>query len=302
MTILETELCGIKMNNPTMLAAGILGSTAASLNWAARSGAGAVVTKSFGMNPNKGYANPTTVEVTGGVINAIGLSNPGVDNFKMELEKLDGSVPSVASIYGANQEEFSKIAAEISGLVDAVELNVSCPHAMGGCGSAIGQDSDLTGKIVKSVKNSVDVPIFVKLTPNVTDIVEIAVEAAKSGADALTMINSLGPGMRIDIDTGKPILKNLFGGLSGPAIKPVAVRCVYDVYSEVDIPIIGVGGIRDHEDVLEFLYAGASAVQIGTSIMYEGMDIFSKITNGLEGFMKRNGYETIAEMVGIAHQ
>lgn len=285
-----------------MLAAGILGSTAASLNWAARSGAGAVVTKSFGMNPNKGYANPTTVEVTGGVINAIGLSNPGVDNFKMELEKLDGSVPSVASIYGANQEEFSKIAAEISGLVDAVELNVSCPHAMGGCGSAIGQDSDLTGKIVKSVKNSVDVPIFVKLTPNVTDIVEIAVEAAKSGADALTMINSLGPGMRIDIDTGKPILKNLFGGLSGPAIKPVAVRCVYDVYSEVDIPIIGVGGIRDHEDVLEFLYAGASAVQIGTSIMYEGMDIFSKITNGLEGFMKRNGYETIAEMVGIAHQ
>lgn len=302
MTILEIELCGIKMNNPTMLAAGILGSTAASLNWAGRSGAGAVVTKSFGMYPNKGYANPTTVEVTGGVINAIGLSNPGVDNFKIELEKLDGSVPAIASIYGANQEEFSEIAAKVDGLVDALELNVSCPHAMGGCGSAIGQDPDLTAKIVKSVKKSVDLPIFVKLTPNVTDIVEIAVEAANAGADALTMINSLGPGMRIDIDTGKPILNNRFGGLSGPAIKPVAIRCVYDVYSSVDIPVIGVGGIRNHEDVLEFLYAGASAVQIGTSIMYDGIDIFSKITMGLDGFMKREGYESIGEMVGIAHE
>lgn len=302
MTILEIELCGIKMNNPTMLAAGILGSTAASLNWAARSGAGAVVTKSFGLQPNKGYANPTTVEVTGGVINAIGLSNPGVDNFKLELEKLNRIVPSIASIYGSNEEEFSEISSNIQGLVDAVELNVSCPHAMGGCGSAIGQDPELTTAVVESVKKSIDIPVFVKLTPNVTDIVEIASEATAAGADAITMINSLGPGMRIDIQTGKPILNNRFGGLSGPAIKPVAVRCVYDVYSAVDIPIVGVGGIRNFEDVLEFIYAGASAVQIGTSIMYEGMDIFSNITNGLDRFMKEEGYETIDQMVGIAHR
>jgi dihydroorotate dehydrogenase (NAD+) catalytic subunit len=301
-TILEIELCGIKMKNPTMLAAGILGSTAASLNWVARSGAGAVVTKSFGLNPNKGYANPTTVEVTGGVINAIGLSNPGVENFKFELEKLDKSVPAIASIYGANPEEFSQIATSVEGLADALELNVSCPHAMGGCGAAIGQDPKLTEEIVRSVKKSVKIPVFVKLTPNVTEIVEIANHAEDAGADALTMINSLGPGMRIDIETGTPILKNRFGGLSGPAIKPIAIRCVYDVFDSVDIPIIGVGGIRDYMDVLEFLYAGASCIQIGTSIMYEGVDIFERILNGLERFMDENGYGSVDEVVGIAHR
>jgi dihydroorotate dehydrogenase (NAD+) catalytic subunit len=284
-----------------MLAAGILGSTASSLNWASRSGAGAVVTKSFGMNPNKGYANPTTVEVTGGIINAIGLSNPGVDNFKLELEKLDKSVPAIASLYGADQYEFSEIASKVENLVDAVELNVSCPHAMGGCGSAIGQDPNLTADIVRTVKKSVKIPVFAKLTPNVTDIVEIAQYAEDAGADALTMINSVGPGMKIDIETGIPILKNRFGGLSGPAIKPIAVRCVFDVFESVDIPIIGVGGVRNSNDVLEFLYAGARCVQIGTSIMYEGMDIFTKINKGLKIFMDEKGYGSVDEMIGIAH-
>jgi dihydroorotate dehydrogenase (NAD+) catalytic subunit len=285
-----------------MLAAGILGSTASSLNWAGRSGAGAVVTKSFGLNPNKGYANPTTVEVTGGVINAIGLSNPGVENFKNELEMLNKSVPAIASIYGANPEEFSEIATRVENLVDALELNVSCPHAMGGCGSAIGQDPELTGEIVRSVKKSVKIPVFVKLTPNVTDIVEIARYAEDAGADALTMINSLGPGMRIDIETGNPILNNKFGGLSGPAVKPIAIKCIFEVFDSVKIPLIGVGGIRNYEDVIEFLYAGASCVQIGTSIMYDGMDIFGKILTGLERFMNDKGYGSVNEMVGIAHK
>ena len=290
------------MKNPTMLAAGILGSTASSLNWAGRSGAGAVVTKSFGLEPNKGYSNPTTVEVTGGVINAIGLSNPGVENFKIELKKLSKSTPAIASIYGANPEEFSEIAARVEGLIDGIELNVSCPHAMGGCGSSIGQDPDLTAEIVRSVKRNVKIPVFVKLTPNVTDIIEIAQHAEDAGADALTMINSLGPGMRIDVDTGIPILKNTFGGLSGPAIKPIAIRCVFDVFEKVKIPLIGVGGIRDYKDVLEFLYAGATCVQIGTSVMYDGMDIFGNITNGLERFMDEMGYGSVNEMIGIAHK
>jgi dihydroorotate dehydrogenase (NAD+) catalytic subunit len=290
------------MKNPTMLAAGILGSTASSLNWAARGGAGAVVTKSFGLKPNKGYANPTTVEVTGGVINAIGLSNPGVENFKGELQRLDRSVPAIASLYGANPEEFSEIATRVEDLVDAVELNVSCPHAMGGCGSAIGQDPDLTAEIVRSVKKSVNIPVFVKLTPNVTDIIEIARHAEDAGADALTMINSLGPGMRIDIETGNPILNNKFGGLSGPAVKPIAIRCIFEVFDSVEIPLIGVGGIRNYDDVIEFLYAGATCVQIGTSIMYEGMDIFKNIVTGLERFMNDKGYGSVNEMVGIAHK
>lgn len=299
--MLKIELCNIKMRNPTMLAAGVLGSTASSLNWAARSGAGAVVTKSFGLTPNRGYSNPTTVEVTGGVINAIGLSNPGVENIKEELKKLSGSVPAVASIYGATPHEFSVIADKIDGMVDAIELNVSCPHAMGGCGAAIGQDPQLTSEIVEAVKKSVKCPVFVKLTPNVTDIVEIALVAEKAGCDALTMINSLGPGMKIDVETAKPILSNKFGGMSGPAIKPVALRCVFDVYDAVNIPIVGVGGITNYEDVVEFLYAGAAAVQVGTGVMYHGPGIFTDLCRGLERFMIGRGYESVEEMVGLAH-
>lgn len=299
--MLEIELCNIKMKNPTMLAAGVLGSTAASLNWAARSGAGAVVTKSFGLMPNRGYSNPTTVEVTGGIINAIGLSNPGVENVEEELKKLNGSVPAVASIYGANPREFSVIADRIDGMVDAVELNVSCPHAMGGCGAAIGQNPQLTADIVRAVKEKVRCPVFVKLTPNVTDIIEIAAAAEDAGCDALTMINSLGPGMKIDVETARPILSNRFGGMSGPAIKPIALRCVFDVYEAVDIPIIGVGGVTNHEDVLEFLYAGARAVQVGTGVMYHGLDIFTDICTGLEKFMVDKGYKSVEEMVGLAH-
>lgn len=299
--MLETEFCNIKMKNPTMLAAGVLGSTAASLNWAARSGAGAVVTKSFGKEPNKGYVNPTTVEVTGGIINAIGLSNPGVENFRGELEKLDGRVPGIASIYGATPQDFADIALQIQDTVDAVELNVSCPHAMGGCGAAIGQDPNLTSEIVKSVKKAVEIPVIVKLTPNVTDIIEIAVSAEAAGCDALTLINSIGPGMKIDLETGKPILSNRFGGMSGPAVKPIALRCVFDVYEAVEVPIIGVGGVRDYRDVVEFLYAGARAVQVGTAVMYDGLDVFNKINKGLEKFMVQRGYRSIGEMIGRSH-
>lgn len=300
--MLEVNLCNIKMKNPTMLAAGILGSTASSLNWVSRSGAGAVVTKSFGIQPNKGYKNPTTVEVTGGVINAIGLSNPGVDTFTNELEKIEKSFPTIASIYGSSSNEFSQIASKIKNLVDAVELNVSCPHAQKGCGASIGEDPQFTGEIVKAVKKAVDIPVIVKLTPNVTDIVEIALSAEKAGCDALTLINSVGPGMKIDIETANPILSNKFGGLSGPAIKPIALRCVYDVYDAVEIPIIGVGGIADYKDAIEFIYAGAKCVQIGTAIMYKGPQIFKEINDGIKKFMTKKEYKSIDEMVGITHK
>ncbi|CDG65834.1 MAG: dihydroorotate dehydrogenase catalytic subunit [Methanobacterium sp.] len=300
--MLEVEICRMKMKNPTVLAAGVLGSNASSLNWAARSGAGAVITKSFGTEPNKGYPNPTTVEVEGGIINAIGLSNPGVETFKEELEKLEGQVPQIASIYGSTPQEFSEIASKVENLVDALELNISCPHALKGCGASIGQDPDLTYNFVKSVKKTVKIPVIAKLTPNVTDIVEIAQAAERAGADALTLINSLGPGMRIDLETAHPILSNGFGGMSGPAIKPVALRCVYQVYQNVDIPLMGVGGITNYQDVVEFLYAGASCVQIGTAVMYQGLEVFSEINQGLLKFMKEKNYQTVEEMVGLAHQ
>lgn len=301
--MLKTKLCGITLKNPLMLAAGVLGSHASSLNWVLNSGAGAVVSKSFSKEPNEGYKNPTTVAVEGGIINAIGLSSPGVDAFIEELESVNRiKGKSIASIYGATPEEFSYVAGKIENLVDMIELNVSCPHAMEGYGASIGQNPDLTREFVKVVKDTVDIPVLAKLTPNVTNISEIAVAAEEGGADGLTLINSLGPGMKIDIVTGHPILKNKFGGMSGPAIKPIAVRCVYDAYEATDIPIVGVGGIRNYADVVEFLYAGASAVQIGTSIMYEGPEIFGRISQDLEDFLENSRFNSIDDMVGFAHK
>ena len=285
-----------------MLAAGVMGSNASSMNWILKSGAAGVVSKSFSLEPNPGYANPTTVGVECGIINAIGLSNPGAENFKEELKRIDrkGNV-SIASIYGATPEEFSKLVLKIEDYVDMIELNISCPHAMEGYGASIGQDANLTHKIVSAAKDSANKPVIAKLTPNVTDIVEIAVAAQDAGADALTLINSLGPGMKINIDVARPVLSNKFGGMSGKAIKPIALRNVYTVYDNVDIPIIGVGGISNFEDVVEFLFAGARAVQIGTSIMDEGVEVFGKINKDLEEFMNKKGYESIDEMIGLAH-
>ncbi|MFQ9110344.1 MAG: dihydroorotate dehydrogenase [Methanobrevibacter smithii] len=300
--MLRTNVCGVEFRNPLMLAAGVMGSNASSMNWILKSGAAGVVSKSFSLEPNPGYANPTTVGVECGIINAIGLSNPGAENFKEELKRIDrkGNV-SIASIYGATPEEFSKLVLKIEDYVDMIELNISCPHAMEGYGASIGQDANLTHKIVSAAKDSANKPVIAKLTPNVTDIVEIAVAAQDAGADALTLINSLGPGMKINIDVARPVLSNKFGGMSGKAIKPIALRNVYTVYDNVDIPIIGVGGISNFEDVVEFLFAGARAVQIGTSIMDEGVEVFGKINKDLEEFMNKKGYESIDEMIGLAH-
>lgn len=311
--MLSTELCGIKLENPLLLAAGILGTTAASMNRVLDSGAAGIVTKSFSKYPNSGYKNPTIAEVESGIINAIGLSSPGFELFEEELSLInrrtikntnDGNEThkiAIASIYGSTPDEFVFVSSKVESLVDMIELNISCPHAMAGYGSAIGQCPDNTFEVVNAVKNNVSVPILTKLTPNVTDIKEIALSAQKAGSDGITVINSLGPGMKIDVDAGVPLLKNKFGGLSGPAIKPIAIKHVYELYDVLDIPIVGVGGIKTYEDVVEFLYAGSTAIQIGTSIIYEGLKIFSRINCDLIGFMKEKDFKTIDEMVGYAH-
>lgn len=301
--MLKTDVCGVKLQNPLMLAAGILGSNASSINMVLDAGAAGVVSKSFSKNPNQGYKNPTTVGVDCGIINAIGLSNSGVDNFLEELKKVktDKNQALIASIYGSTPEEFSYLVEKIQEYVDMIELNISCPHAMEGCGAAIGQDVNLSHKIVSASVDVSKVPIIAKLTPNVTDIVEIAKSCEDAGAKGLTLINSLGPGMVINIDVAKPVLSNKFGGMSGGAVKPIAIRDVFIVYDAVNIPIIGVGGISNYRDVVEFIYAGASAVQIGTSIMNEGINVFSDINNDLTKFMKEKGFKSIKEMIGLAH-
>lgn len=300
--MLKTNICGVEFRNPLMLAAGIMGSNASSMNWILKSGAGGVVSKSFSLNPHPGYVNPTTVAVDGGIINAIGLSNPGVKNFKEELAKIErNNNVVIASIYGATPDEFSELVSEVQDLVDMIELNISCPHAMDGYGASIGQSCDLSHTIVSASKDASDVPIIAKLTPNVTDITEIAKTCEDAGADCLSLINTLGPGMKINIDIAKPVLSNKFGGMSGKAIKPIAIRNVYSVYEAVDIPLIGVGGVYTFADVVEFIFAGARAVQIGTAIMDEGVEVFAKINQDLEKFMAEKGYSSIDEMVGIAH-
>lgn len=304
--MLENEILGMKVSNPLFLAAGILGTTASSMKMVAKAGAGGIVTKSFSIEPNDGYENPTIVKIEGGVINSVGLASPGVEAKKEELKELEEirpQTPVIASIYGDSEDVFIDVAQRTKDYVDAFELNVSCPHAKCGFGSNIGEDPELTHNIVSSVKDAIDdVPIIVKLTPNVRDITEIAKASEDAGADALTLINSLGPGLRIDYKTARPILNNKFGGIAGPMIKPVALKCVYKTYEAVDIPIFGVGGIKDYKDALEFLYAGASLLQIGTAIMYDGPEIFSKISNDLEVFLKDNGYKNIKEIIGLSHR
>jgi len=294
---LSLTLTGIKLKNPLMLASGIMGTTGGSLKRMAQNGAGAVITKSIGIEPEGGHNNPTMVEVDCGYLNAMGLPNPSYKNFQGEIDEArKGGVPVIASIFGANADEFCKIAQALS--ADAFELNVSCPHACG-YGAQVGSDPALVEEITKNVKASVDVPVWVKLTPNVTDIRSIGIAAEKGGADAVVAINTI-RGMAIDIESGYPILGNRFGGLSGPAIKPVAIKCVYDLYDALNIPVIGVGGISNYRDVIEFIMAGARAVEIG-SAAGNNINIFKDISAELKDYLAMKEW-TLDDIYGMAHK
>jgi dihydroorotate dehydrogenase (NAD+) catalytic subunit len=300
---LNINFAGLKLKNPTILASGILGYSAESLGSVVEGGAGAVVTKSIGLTPRIGYPNPTVVQTKCGLINAMGLPNPGIDGYVQEIRHTKSvlSVPLIVSVYGFSAEEYvmtAKKAAEAG--ADAVELNVSCPHVKE-TGSEIGQNPETLMKVVKKVKAAVHKPVFVKLSPNVTDIVEVAEAAVKSGADALTAINTVSA-MAIDVETALPVLSNKRGGLSGPAVKPIALRCVYDIYENVKTAIMGCGGITSWRDAVEFFLAGASVVQIGTAIALKNAGVFKAINHGVDAYLKRKGFENVKEIVGLAHK
>lgn len=266
----------------------------------AESGAGAVVTKSIGVKPREGYPNPSVIELRQGLLNAIGLANPGYAAFKDELKiAKEGGVPVIVSIFGFDAGEFQEVARAVEGYgADAVELNLSCPHVKK-AGAYYGQDPELAYEVVSLVKRSVSIPVISKLTANVADIVEVAKACEEAGSDALTAINTL-RAMKIDIRAKTPVLGNRIGGLSGPMIKPVAVRCVYEIASEVKVPIIGCGGVLTGEDAVEFIMAGARAVQIGTGVYFRDIGIFRQVSEEIEKFMREEGYESIEEMVGVA--
>ena len=254
-------LTGLKLKNPTILAAGVLGTTGASLCRVAREGgAGAVVTKSIGPAPKTGHSNPSMVKLDCGFLNAMGLPNPSYPGFLQELDiaKKDSDVPVIASIFGGTPSEFAEVAEGLlPGKPDAFELNVSCPHAEG-YGAAVGSNPCLVEAVTAAVKDVSKVPVWVKLTPNVSDITCIGTAAESGGADAVVAINTV-KGMAIDIESGYPVLGNRSGGLSGKAVKPVAVKCVYDLYTALEIPVIGVGGVSSWQDAVEMMMAGASS-------------------------------------------
>jgi len=297
---LSVEFAGIKLPNPTILASGILGVSGEILIRVSRAGAGAVVSKSFNRNGREGYRNPSFIEVQGGFLNALGIPNPGMEEMREEVEFASRQgVQVIASVFGFDAEEFaeSAVMGEKGGAI-AVELNVSCPHVKE-VGVEIGQRPKVVAEVTQAVKNRVHIPVFVKLSPNVTDITEVARAAESAGADAVTAINTV-LGTAVDVDSGLPILGGVLGGLSGPAIHPVALRAVYQIRQAVRIPVIGVGGIEDWKGAVQMMMAGASAVQIGSAITIKGLDVFREVTTGIGKFLERKGYSSVREIVSVA--
>ncbi|MEM2896388.1 MAG: dihydroorotate dehydrogenase [Candidatus Bathyarchaeia archaeon] len=293
---LSLEISGLRLENPTLLASGILGMSYELMKSCSEAGASAVVTKSTGLKAREGFPNPTVVEARCGLINALGLPNPGVGEMAKEIQKLkrDG-IKVIASVYGFSPLEYVEAAKALERAgADALELNISCPHVKE-VGIEIGQNLNMAYEVTSSVKSKVSIPVIVKLTPNVTDIVSIAKALERAGADALTAINTV-RAMAIDVELEVPILSAKIGGLSGPAIKPIAIRCVYEVSKSVSIPVIGCGGIVDWQDAVEMLLAGASAVQIGTGILYRGLRIFKEINVGVVEYLKRKNLKSIKDL------
>jgi dihydroorotate dehydrogenase (NAD+) catalytic subunit len=296
---LSTSIGTIKLERPTILASGILGISLDVFNRIYRAGAGAIVTKSLSKEPWEGYANPTIFSVKGdGWINAVGLSNPGASYFaKMILPNKD--VPIIVSLVGSDEEDFDFMVKQFENVkVLAYELNLSCPH-VAKVGLEVGDDPNLVTKIVKKVKSVTNIPVIAKVGLGTTHYLDTVSAACDAGIDAITAINTL-RAMAIDVETQRPILSNKIGGLSGTPIKPVAVRCVYEISSKYEIPIIGCGGISNWQDAVEFFLAGASAVQIGSAVGSGWIDVFGEINNGIEQYMEKKEISNIQEMVGSA--
>ena len=296
---LVTSIGKIELEKPAMLASGILGISLDVFNRLYRSGAGAVVTKSLSNEPWEGYPNPTIFSVNGGGwMNAVGLSNPGASNFAKMIEP-NKDVPIMVSLVGSIPEDFAKMVNEFQNCnVTAFELNLSCPH-VAKVGLEVGDDPELVKQIVTTVKNSTNIPVIAKVGLGTTHYLNTVKTAIDSGIDAITAINTV-RAMAIDVETQRPILSNKFGGLSGTPIKPIALRCVYEISSKHDIPIIGCGGISTWEDAIEFFLAGASAIQLGSAIGDNWINVFDDINKGILQYMKKKNYSTINEMVGLA--
>ena len=299
----EVELCGIKMDNPVMAASGTFGYGYEFAELYDINCLGSFSFKGTTLEPRFGNPTPRIAECEMGMINAIGLQNPGVDKvIEEELPKLSKCLHKkvMANIGGFSIEEYTEVAKRLDACdqIGWLELNISCPNVRHG-GLAFGTDPDAAASVVSSVKKAVKKPVIVKLSPNVTDITAIAKACETAGADGLSLINTM-LGMRIDLKTGKPVIANVMGGFSGPAVFPVALRMVYQVYEAVDIPVVGIGGIRSAEDVIEMMLAGATAVQIGAANLTDPY-ICRDIAAQLPEVMDKYGIKDLKDIIGGAH-
>ena len=302
---LKVSIGDINLQNPVMTASGTFGYANEFSGLFELNRLGAIIVKGLSIEPSKGNKPQRIVETPCGMLNAIGLENVGFEVFLQEklpfLKTLE--TPIFINIYGKDIVEYTNLASRIDDIegISGIEVNISCPNVEAEFGKPFGTDPNVSFDVTKIVKKNSKVPVIVKLSPNVPNIKIIAKAVEKAKADAISAINTIGPGMVINLETGKPVLANKVGGVSGPAIRPVAVRCVYDIYSTVKIPVLGIGGVTYGRDAIEMMMAGASAVGIGTAVYYRGTDVFRKVCCEIEEFMSKNGYNSLKEIIGKAH-
>lgn len=305
MANLSVKFCGVKFENPTVLASGILGVTASCLKNVVKHGAGGVTTKSIWLEENIGHKNPTMLGTEHFFINAVGLSDAGIEKASQETfpEYLkDKPAPIIGNVVAAKIDDFAKVVAAVDECgPDIIEINISCPNVDDVHGKPFSCTVGGARDVVKAVRSMTKKPLVVKLTPNVPNIAEIAEACAKEGADGFCLINTVA-GMIIDTKLRRPVLTNKSGGVSGPGIKPVAVKAVHDVYRATKLPIIGTGGILTGEDAVEIMMAGARLVGMGTMVYYRGMEGFGKVVKEMNEWCEREGVEKIEDIIGAVHK
>ncbi len=305
MDTLNIDFCGMHFVNPLVLGSGILGVTGGSLAAVANSGAGGVTSKTWWAHAHEGHANPVVIAEDGVMLNAVGLPDGGIEKHSEEIQiyRDKANAPFIASIVGGSVQEFEEVAEKTAALKpDILEVNVSCPNVSDEFGDLFSSGCISVALMTKSVKKYAgEIPVTVKLSPNVPNIAEVAKACEDNGADAITAINTVGPGIRINPELRAPILKNKRGGVSGPAILPIAIRCVWDIYEAVKIPIIGIGGVTHGTDAIEMMMAGARLVGVASALHFRGKDAFTLITEEMSDWCKKEGIENIESLIGVAH-
>ncbi len=305
MADLSVTFCGVEFRNPLVLASGVLGITASSFHHVIESGAGGVTTKSLWLTEHKGHPNPVMIANEHYMLNAVGVPDAGIEKAKMEMAEYNKRkrAPIIANIIAGRKADYGEIAEEIAKLhPDIIEVNISCPNVEDEFGKPFACSRDDASEVCREVKKRVGrVPVIVKLSPNVTSIVEIAKAVANAGADGFCCINTVGPGLAIDLESREPILANRVGGISGPAIKPLAIRIVHEVSRATKLPIIGTGGVTNGRDALEMMMAGATLVGVGTAVYYRGVEVFGLMTKEMDEWCRVNKVKKMRDLIGSMH-